>query len=279
MLAYRNEIVSVPDGEFICPECHKPLQPVEDSVKKQPFALALGIFLTLLILIVVGFGAWLMVTQSRLKHSEKSDVSIAEATPASAPETKPSATPAPTASAAPADENTSAPSAPLPDSATATAAPNLDLKNDENRKVKDEVLKRIDLMPTISSDNKDKLYVSVERARQMGKIVTIPFGKGNTALASADVGKLKEQIHLPQLQQLLQDPTCVFVVLGFADPKGDEKTNLRISQERATNVLQALRDQCGIINVMHSVAMGGSTLLDAQGLEKNRAAEVWAVLP
>ena len=113
----------------------------------------------------------------------------------------------------------------------------------------------------------------------MGRIITIPFGKGSTSIASADVEKLKEQIHSQQLQQLLQDPTCVFVILGFADPKGDEKTNLRISQERAQSVLQALRDRCSVINLMHTVAMGGSTLLDAQGLEKNRAVEVWAVLP
>jgi hypothetical protein len=30
---------------------------------------------------------------------------------------------------------------------------------------------------------------------------------------------------------------------------------------------------------VRSVAMGGSTLLDAQNLEKNRIAEVWVVLP
>ena len=34
-------------------------------------------------------------------------------------------------------------------------------------------------MPTISSEDKDKLYMSVERARQMGKILTIPFPSGH----------------------------------------------------------------------------------------------------
>ena len=89
--------------------------------------------------------------------------------------------------------------------------PDLDLQKDENQKVKAEVLKRIDLMPTISADNKDKLYMSVERARQMGQIMTIPFGSGRTALGAGDMEKLKAEMASAPLQKLLQDPTCVFV--------------------------------------------------------------------
>jgi hypothetical protein len=44
-------------------------------------------------------------------------------------------------------------------------------------------------------------------------------------------------------------------------------------------VLKAMRDHCEVINVMHTVGMGGSKLVDAQNLEKNRIVEVWAVLP
>jgi hypothetical protein len=43
--------------------------------------------------------------------------------------------------------------------------------------------------------------------------------------------------------------------------------------------MEALRDQCGIQNVMHVVPMGGTDLLDARELAKNRIVEVWAVLP
>ena len=46
-----------------------------------------------------------------------------------------------------------------------------------------EVLKRIDLMPNITPEDKDKLYMSVERARQMGKILTIPFPSGHVAVS------------------------------------------------------------------------------------------------
>ena len=152
-------------------------------------------------------------------------------------------------------------------------------ENKENQNVKSEVLKRIDLMPGISADSKDKLYVSVERARKMGKIMTIPFPSGRSTLAAADVEALKGKMQDPKIQQLLQDPTVVLVILGYADKKGDEKANLKISQTRALNVLTSLRDRCAIDNVMHSVGMGGSTMFDAGGAEKNRAVEVWAVLP
>ena len=48
---------------------------------------------------------------------------------------------------------------------------------------------------------------------------------------------------------------------------------------RADTVLKAMRDKCEIINVMHTVGMGGSKLLDGKNLEKNRIVEIWAVLP
>ena len=51
-----------------------------------------------------------------------------------------------------------------------------------------------------------------------------------------------------------EDITYVFVVLGYADPKGDPKKNIAISQSRADSVLKAMKEKCGISNVMYSVA-------------------------
>ncbi|MEI9897916.1 MAG: OmpA family protein [Chthoniobacter sp.] len=145
--------------------------------------------------------------------------------------------------------------------------------------MKAEVLTRIDLMPNVSSSNKDKLYSAVERARKMGKILTIPFNSGKTDLAAADIQQLKTELEKPEITALRGDPTAVFVILGYADPKGDPKKNIAISQTRADSVMKTMRDKCDVINVMHPVAMGGSKLLDAQNLEKNRIVEIWAVLP
>ena len=160
------------------------------------------------------------------------------------------------------------------------AAPlNLDVKDPGNAQVREEVLRRIDLMPGVSPANKDKLYASVDHARSMGKVLTIPFVKGETAIRAADIERLRKQLDSPPIRQMADDPTIVFVVLGYADPKGSGKINADISLSRARSVLDALRDRCGVQNVMHAVAMGGSTLFSTQQAEKNRVAEVWAVLP
>ena len=48
---------------------------------------------------------------------------------------------------------------------------------------------------------------------------------------------------------------------------------------RAESAMQALRDTCGFLNIMHPVAMGGSQLFDTGDHARNRVVEVWAVLP
>lgn len=184
------------------------------------------------------------------------------------------------------------PSAPVSASAAPSEAPdepvgpveapaqvNLDTKSVENQLVKTEVLARIDIMPGLSPEEKDKLYVLVDRARGMGKIITIPFPSGKTIVGSGEVAALKEKIALPQIRQFSDDPTVVFVVLGYADKKGDPKKNEVISLHRAESVVKALKDRMGVMNVVHAVGMGSSEIFDAQSLDKNRVVEVWAVLP
>ncbi len=275
LLAYRNETITIAEGDFVCPECKEPLTPLADAPKVRP-KLIPALILTFIIALVVmtALAVWLearRVPTNTATNEQKAEQSL---------ENQGNLKPFAAAAAPTVAEQASTPAAEQsPEPVSAPANPNLDAENAENQKVKTEVLKRIDLMPTISADNKDKLYVSVERARRMGRVLTIPFGKGATSLSPADVDAIKAELATPQLRQLMDDPTCVFVILGFADTQGDEKINLRISQERAQNALSTLRDKCGVANVMHSVAMGGSHLFDEQGQEKNRVAEIWAVLP
>ena len=184
--------------------------------------------------------------------------------------------------------STLAPVAPVDNSANSEPAPalpdanaplNLDVKDPGNAQVRADVLRRIDLMPGVSAANKDKLYASVDHARSMGRVLTIPFVKGETAVRAADVERLRVQLDSPQIRPMADDPTVVFVILGYADPKGSDKINADLSHSRARNVMDALRDRCGLQNVMHAVAMGGSTLFSTQQTDKNRVVEVWAVVP
>ena len=156
---------------------------------------------------------------------------------------------------------------------------NIDKNDAENRMIKAEVLKRIDVMPNLKDDEKDKLYVQVERARGMGKVITIPFASGARALQPQDLAAISKAIHLPQIEKFSQDPTVVFVVLGYADTKGDPKMTLEISTTRAESVVKTLKERAGIMNVVHAVGMGGSEIFDSAHREKNRVVEVWAILP
>ncbi|MBV9127920.1 MAG: hypothetical protein JO117_07525 [Verrucomicrobia bacterium] len=156
---------------------------------------------------------------------------------------------------------------------------NFDLRNAENSQVKNDVLQRIDLAPDVSREMKDKLYASVDRARGMGRLITIPFDKGRATVSDADVARLRQQLQRPEIQKLTDDPTVVLVVLGYADPGGSPEVNREISRKRARSVLEALRDRLNVLNTLREVAMGGSTLFSQQQAEKNRVVEVWAVLP
>jgi len=161
----------------------------------------------------------------------------------------------------------------------APAEVNMDPQALENQRVKGEVLKRIDLMPELTPEMKDKLYVQVDRARAMGKVITIPFPSGRMKLNDAEIAAIGEKLKLAQVRQLTDDPSVIFVVLGFADKKGDPKQNQEISLARANSVLDALQHRFNLLNVMHAVGMGSSEMFDAANLDKNRVVELWAVLP
>ena len=268
LLAYRGEETEVEDGQpFICAECGKPLTEVQ-----APSAMWMKYLGGLAVAGVVGLGVLLAIPKTRaLIAPHKSH----DATPApkvvedGPPDT--GLTPEQIAAANP-------PAAEPPPEMVAPAKLDLDVSKKENKSVKAEVLKRVDLMP-VSNPNKDKLYTAVERARKMGIVLTIPFGSGKTDLSAADMQKLKAELDKTEMAKLRDDPTAVFVILGYADPKGDAQKNVAVSQNRADAVLKAMKEKCGVINLMHTVGMGGSKLLDAHNLEKNRIVEIWAVLP
>ena len=153
------------------------------------------------------------------------------------------------------------------------------IKGDENQRVRAEVLNRINLMPNITEGERQKLYVRVDRAHGMGKVITVPFANASRAVGPKEIEQLKSALQSPQVANLIKDPTVVFVLLGFADKRGDEKTNQKISLDRAENISQTLKEKCGMQNVTQPVGMGGSALFDSGNFAKNRVVEVWAVVP
>jgi hypothetical protein len=168
---------------------------------------------------------------------------------------------------------------PSPNSTIDDAGPAPPVVNDraEEVRMRQEVLKRIDLMRALTDSDKDKLYAQVERARGFTKIAIIPFTQNRTIVGTAQVDGLIKSLNGPDLRKLLADPTVALIMVGYADKKGDEAKNLDISRTRAESVVKAVKEKTDLVNVMHAVGMGGQDLFDQSDLEKNRVVEVWAV--
>src|SRR5271166_3860911 len=257
-LAYRNEKITVVTKDFRCPECGSPLESLGPKRTVSP-VLILSIGVGIVLVLAVAAILWPL---------------------SSAPTPTPTPTPPPTPTSTPAPSETPEPT-PTPtttDNATGTPI-NFDITLPEIAEVKREVLKRIDQMPNVSAQNKDRLYGAVERARGMGRLFTVSFETSFTKVSPEALADMKSQLERPQIKSYIDDPTLVLVILGYADKQGDNQKNLQISSARAEEVKDVLRDQLGIQNVMHTVPMGGTDLLDPRELAKNRIVEVWAVLP
>ena len=184
-------------------------------------------------------------------------------------------TPRPGTSTQPTDPGASTAAA---EPARAVDKPNFKLEN-ENERARQDVIKRIDQMPNLTQEQKNRLYSSVDRARGMGAILIVPFADGRKTLAQAEGQILVNAIQSAGIKKLTEDPTLVFVILGYTDKKGDPKTNEKTSIDRAESVLATMRDKGGVANVMYAVGMGGAEVLNKETVGNNRLVEVWAVFP
>ncbi len=168
----------------------------------------------------------------------------------------------------------------VPDTAATPAvqlADNLsDAEIDQTRK---EVLKRIDAMPRFTAEDKRRLAAKMQTARYMERLLVIHFESGQSSLSSAAINDLVNRFKSREIDQKTSDPTVVFVLAGYADTTGDRKKNIQLSEQRADFVTKILKDKANVLNVIHSVGMGATELLDKKRTDQNRAVEVWAVAP
>ncbi|HEY1476329.1 MAG TPA: OmpA family protein [Chthoniobacterales bacterium] len=144
---------------------------------------------------------------------------------------------------------------------------------------REDVLKRINAMPKFTAEEKKRLSEKMETARSMERLLVIRFDTGQTALSRAAADDMMKRLKSSEVEDKLSDPTVVFVVAGYADAAGDPKKNLQLSQQRADSVTKILKDKTNLLNVVHSVGMGSTDLLDSKRLDQNRAVEIWAVAP
>src|SRR5438067_11242568 len=88
LLAYRNETIIIPEGDFVCPQCQQPLTPVtlpaESSPKMIPVIIVGGIAL----LIVIGT-VGVYTEGKRIARNRELAAGSASGTPASATSSAP----------------------------------------------------------------------------------------------------------------------------------------------------------------------------------------------
>ena len=273
LVAYRGEKIELSDGApLVCPECGKPISAVKGG-SAALIKIAAIVAAVVAIAAVAFFGVRAIANR--------------KATPAKTADTEtivPDLSPSDTASNPPPPPTTGTPNetpsdtTPTPVDTTPPKPATTD-NTPVTADVREEVLMRIDLMPNIPAEKKDKLINAVRRARDMRRVVVIPFSSGQASPSAAGQANLKTLMASAEVMKFRDDLTAVFVVLGFADSQGDEKKSFVISGNRAKSVKDFMIGGCGVKNVTHDVAMGASKLLDDQKLAKNRVCEIWAVLP
>src|ERR1700731_3266032 len=191
-LAYRNEKITVVTKEFRCPECGSPLESLGPKRGLSP-TLVLSIGVAIVLLLAIGAILWTLGGSSK-RQSEVVELSPTPS-PTPAPTPTPTSTPTPTPSATatptPTPESNSAPT-PVADSSGTPI--DLDISLPEIAAVKREVLKRIDLMPNVSSQNKDRLYSAVDRARGMGRLFSVSFETSLTKITPEAIAAMKSQL-------------------------------------------------------------------------------------
>ncbi|RYD32065.1 MAG: hypothetical protein EOP86_16520 [Verrucomicrobiaceae bacterium] len=139
---------------------------------------------------------------------------------------------------------------------------------------------RIDEAPAdiYSDDDKEKVREAIRQAKRLTRVATLQFGKGAAALGGNERKRLKTALLTPEAEALLSDPQAVFFLIGFADSSGASQTNRSLSQKRAAGVGSVLRS-FRVSNRAYAVGLGSSKLVGGAQEDKNRAVEVWIVLP
>jgi hypothetical protein len=141
------------------------------------------------------------------------------------------------------------------------------------------VLPRIDLLPSISHSEKDKLHDLLTRATNLARLFTIHFETANARLVPLEISKIKERMASQQLQTWFSDLDIVIFVLGFGDRPIPKSRDFDIAGSRAQSVTSFLREQCGVRQSIYSLSMREEVDGEAGHAITSRTVEVWAVQP
>jgi outer membrane protein OmpA-like peptidoglycan-associated protein len=281
-LAYTGDQIRF-EGAPICPECGQPL-----AVIKGPGGGRSKLWLLILLpIVLIGMvAAGYFIVQAVLTTTSQTTVTptpsptpTVTVTPTPSPSTSPTVTPTPEQSPSPG----ASPNAPSPGGSPPAGGGSVDanpkkLSDADIEATRKQVLTRLQAMPGKSQQEKDKLADKVQGARSMERLQVVLFEIGRSMIGKPEVDKLIASFSDPKVKEKLSDPTLVLVVAGYADKSGNPGANQALSNARAENIARLIK-QAGVTNVIHTVAMGGTDVLENTRPDQNRAVEIWSVIP
>ena len=119
----------------------------------------------------------------------------------------------------------------------------------------------------------------LKSSRQIYKIDTVYFRSGEYALDAPSKELLKTALKDRILEEALDDPAALFLVIVFADKSGAADLNKKLSKERANSGIDLVKKECRIPNLAYPLAIGSTEIVTPENKDINRAAELWLVLP
>jgi outer membrane protein OmpA-like peptidoglycan-associated protein len=280
-LAYTGDQIRF-EGTPICPECGQPL-----AVIKGPGGSGSKLWLLILLpIVLIGMiAAGYFVVQAALSWGSKATTTTATATPSATAAPTASETPTATATASTTPSTTpdqgTSPGSPGPSPSATGGSVNSNpgkLSDSDIEATRKQVLTRLEAMPGKSKDEKAKLADKVQSARSMERLQVVLFDLGRSMIGRPEVDKMIAGFNDAKMKEKLSDPTLVLVVAGYADKSGNPQGNQALSNARAENIARLLK-QAGVTNVIHTVAMGGTDVLENTRPDQNRAVEIWSVIP
>ena len=116
----------------------------------------------------------------------------------------------------------------------------------------------------------DSLYASFGADNDSQFLYRIPFATGQTGVPTSHeaalIAKLKSA-----------DPEATIVTIGYADVRGDDALNKRLSYGRAKEIGEWIKGTVGNDTSIESFSMGETDRFSKSDFSKNRVVEVWQI--
>ena len=132
------------------------------------------------------------------------------------------------------------------------------------------LVNKLEGIEATDSDSLDSAYAELSSDGQSGFLYRIPFQTGETGVPTPHQEALSAKLKSAT-------PGATLVTIGYADVRGDESANKRLSFGRAQKVGAWIKNSLGNKAPIESYSMGETERFSKDDFSKNRVVEVWQV--